>query len=345
MKITTHSFGVTRSGKPVSLFRMENSSGAVVEALDYGCIIRAIRVPDRQGRLVDVVLGYDTIEEYEQHDGYLGAIVGRYANRIGAAAFSLNNKTYHLAANDGPNHLHGGIVGFDKHTWDARAEAGKIIFNRCSPDGEEGYPGALYTRVSYGWSEDNVLTIGYSATSDADTVVNLTNHTYFNLSGGGTILDQKLQVDACKYLETQFGCLPTGRILPVQDTPFDFTTEKAIGKDLDADCEQLRCVGGYDHNFVLDNQGGKMALAATLYAPDTGIVMTCSTTLPGVQMYTSNCLSPRQGKDDHTYGPHSGLCLETQFFPDAPNHEEFPSPRLNKGETYQQETVYGFSVR
>ena len=345
MKITRHSFGTTRGGRPVTLFRMENRGGAVVEALDYGCVIRSIRVPDRGGRLVDVVLGYDTLAEYEANDGYLGAVIGRYANRLGNAAFELNHKTYHLAKNDGPNHLHGGVAGFDRQVWDARPGPESVTFARCSPDGEEGYPGALYVRVCYTFSDDNALTISYEATPDADTIVNLTNHAYFNLAGGGTVLDEELTIHADAFTQTQFGCLPTGRILPVEGTPLDFRTPKPIGRDLFCGDEQLSCVGGYDHNFVLGQIADTPVPAAQLYAPSTGVCMLCKTTLPGLQLYTANCLSPRAGKEGAVYEAHAGVCLETQFYPDAPAHNDFPSPVLRKGAVYRQQTQYAFVVK
>ena len=344
MKITTHSFGVTSNGRPVTLYRMENRAGAVVEALNYGCTIRSIRVPDRDGKLVDVALGYDTIGEYEYQDGYLGAVIGRYANRLGGARFALNGKVYQLECNDGENQLHGGRVGFDKHTWDARTLDERLVFTRCSPDGEEHYPGALYVRVGYCWSDDNVLTISYEATSDADTVVNLTNHAYFNLSGGGSVLDEELTVYAGFYLETQPSCLPTGRVLPVANTPFDFRSAKAIGRDIGCADAQLTCVGGYDHNFVL-GEPNKPKLAAELYAPKTGITLSCTTTMPGVQLYTANCLTERAGKNGAIYGKNGAVCLETQFFPDSPAHPEFPSAVLKRGGTYNQQTTYAFGVK
>lgn len=346
MKITKHSFGTTKNGQPVTLFRMENAAGAVVEALDYGCILRAIRVPDRNGKLVDVVLGYDTLAEYESHDGYFGAIVGRVAGRISNARFALNEKTYSLTPNDGVNQLHGGAVGFNKYVWDARLSEDGVAFTRCSPNGEEGYPGTLYARVLYTWSDDNVLTLAYEATADADTIVNMTNHSYFNLDGGGTVLEEELTIHAEGFTEMQPGCLTTGRILPPTGTVLDFTASKPIGRDLFCGDAQLACVGGYDHFFVLGaSVTGKPRLAAELYAPATGIGMLCKTDQPGIQVYTSNALSERAGKDGASYGQYAAICLEAQSHPDAPSHSNYPSIVLEKGETYRQQTQYAFYVK
>lgn len=345
MQITTHSFGKTKDGRAVTLYRMENVAGGVLELLDYGCTVRAICVPDRAGKLVDVALGYDTIAEYEAGDGYLGAVIGRYGNRLGHAQFVLNGKTYPVAKNDGENHLHGGNVGFDKYIWDASVtDDGRVSFTRCSPDGEEGYPGALYVKVTYAWSDDNALTISYGATTDADTVLNLTNHTYFNLAGGGSVLDEELTVHADAFLENDEGCLPTGNILPVQGTPFDFNAAKAIGRDIEAECVQLKNAGGYDHNFLV-GEAGVTKEVAVLYAPSTGIGMRVTTTTPGMQVYSGNFLTERAGKDGARFGRRDAVCLETQFYPDSPAHPAFPSAVLHKGETYAQQTTYGFFVK
>ena len=345
MQITTHSFDRTEDGRAVTLYRMENRAGGVLELLDYGCTVRAILVPDRSGKLTDVALGYDTIAEYEHNDGYLGAVIGRYGNRLGKAQFALNGKTYPVAKNDGENHLHGGNVGFDKHIWDGSVtDDGCVAFSRCSPDGEEGYPGALYVKVTYAWSDDNALTISYSARADADTILNLTNHTYFNLGGGGSVLDEELTLHAWAFLENDAHCLPTGRILPVAGTPFDFREAKAIGRDIGANHVQLHNAGGYDHNFLV-GEAGKRKEIATLYAPRTGIGMRVTTTMPGVQLYSANFTSERTGKNGTRFGYRDAVCLETQFYPDSPAHGEFPSTALKKGEAYEHETGYGFFVK
>lgn len=345
MQITKHSFGRTADGREVALYRVENRAGGVLELLDYGCTIRAIRVPDRNGKLVDVAMGYDTIGEYEHNDGYVGAAIGRFANRICNGEFALNGKTYHVAKNDGENHLHGGNVGFDKHIWDVSVtDDGRVLFSRCSPDGEEGYPGALYVKITYAWSDDNKLTISYSATSDADTILNLTNHTYFNLAGGGSVLDAVLTVHADMFLEGDAGCKPTGRSLPVAGTPFDFNAGKTIGRDIGADDVQLGNAGGYDHNFIV-GEPGVMKEVAELYAPSTGIGMRVTTTMPGMQVYSSNFTTDRAGKNGARFGYRDAICLETQFYPDSPLHADFPSTVLHKGEAYAHETGYAFFTR
>ena len=337
MSVTRHAFGKTRQGQVITLFRLTNTAGASAELLNYGCTLRSLKVPDRQGRLTDVVLGYDTITEYEENDGYFGAVVGRYANRIAGARFTLNGKTCDLYKNDGENTLHGGKRGFDKYIWDAMADGDRVVFSRCSPDGEEGYPGALYVKVTYALSEDNVLTISYEAGGDGDTVVNLTNHAYWNLNDGGTVLGHKLTVFSDRFCENGPGCLPTGRLLPVAGTPFDFTLPKPIGRDMEADCPQLAAVGGYDHNFVLcaDRQE---RIAAVLYSEETGIRMQVSTTSPG------NFIGERAGKNGARYARRDAVCLETQQYPDAPNQPAFPSPVLLRGEKFLHRTAYAFTI-
>ncbi|MEG1523958.1 MAG: aldose epimerase family protein [Clostridia bacterium] len=342
MPITNHLFGKMPNGTPVTLFRIENIGGSVVELLDYGCTLHALRVPDRTGKLVDVVLGYDTLDAYRENDGYLGAVVGRYANRIGGAQFSLNGKTYTLAKNNGRNSLHGGFVGFDKHIWDAMADEDRVVFSRCSPDGEEGYPGAVYTKVSYRLTNDNALIITYGADADTDTVLSLTNHAYFNLAGGGSVLAHELTVDADSYTENDADCLPTGRLLSVADTPMDFRSAKPIGRDIDKDHDQLRNGHGYDHNFALDTTGDE-TYAATLYCPANGIRMTVSTTMPGIQIYTGNELTPRVGKQGAVYGRRQAICMETQQYPDAPNQPLFPCAVLKKGNKYLHRTTFTFA--
>ncbi len=345
MQITEHSFGRTKDGREVTLYRMENRAGGVLELLDYGCTVRAILVPDRNGKLVDVALGYDTIAEYEANNGYVGAAIGRYGNRLSNAQFELNGKTYHVAKNDGENHLHGGNIGFNKHIWDASVtDDGQVAFSRCSPDGEEGYPGALYVKITYTWSDDNKLTISYNAAADADTILNLTNHTYFNLGGGGSVLDEWLTVHADSFLEGDAACTPTGKILPVAGTPFDFNEAKAIGRDIGEDCAQLINAGGYDHNFLV-GAAGELKDVAELYAPGTGIGMRVATTMPGMQVYSGNFTTDRMGKGGKRFGRRDAICLETQFYPDSPAHAEFPSTVLRKGETYAHETSYAFFVR
>ncbi|MCI2055580.1 MAG: galactose mutarotase [Oscillibacter sp.] len=339
MEITQMPFGKTKRGEAVTLWRIADTDGSCAEFLDYGCTLHALRVPDRSGHLTDVVLGYDTAEEYEAHDGCVGATPGRFANRIGGAAFTLNGKDYPLAANDGENHLHGGLRGFDKRLWRGEALADGVRFSRTSPDGEEGYPGTLHASVTVRWSGKGGLSLTYEADSDTDTIINLTSHAYFNLNGQGDVLGHRLQLQADTFTENDAACLPTGRILPVAGTPLDFRQEKAIGQDIDADDICVKQCGGYDINLVLNGTSP----AAVLYAPESGIRMTLTTDQPGVQLYSANSLTPRTGKGGAAYAPRSGVCLETQVFPDAIHHPDFPSCVLKAGERYVRHAVFAFS--
>lgn len=340
MAVSTTPFGRTAAGEPVTAFTLKNESGMAVTVLDYGATVQALAVPNGAGGFTDVALGYDTVAEYESRDGYLGATIGRVGNRIGGARFSLGGAEYVLAKNDGENHLHGGVRGFDKRMWSCDAREDRLVFSRLSPDGEEGYPGALQVSVTFTLTADNALVIAYDALSDKDTLVNLTNHTYFNLNGGGAVLDHLLQVNAQRFCENDGGCLPTGRLLPVAGTPFDFRAAKPIGRDIGADCEQLRRGGGYDHNFVLSGTD-----AATLYSPVSGVEMTVTTDMPGMQVYSANGLSARPGKDGQSMGPRDAVCLETQLFPNGMNCYGFPSPVLRAGKPLHSETAFRFAVR
>lgn len=344
--IEKKSFGKTSNGAEVLLYTLKNSKGAYVELISYGCAIRSICVPDRDGKLVDVCLGYDSIEEYESQNGCLGAVIGRHANRIGNAEFTLNGKTYKLAANNGPNNLHGGPNGFNKRVFDSKIVGDSVVFKRVSDDMEEGFPGRLEVSVTYSFSDDNELKIHYLGKSDADTVVNMTNHSYFNLDGhdAGLIYDTLLKINADRFTENDSNCLPTGKILEVFGTPFDFTTEKPIGQDIEKDDQNLKNGSGYDHNFIINGEGLKTAAVA--YSEKTGIEMTTLTTKPGVQLYTANFLTnrPAKGKKKN-YAERFGFCLETQFFPNAMAIKHFPSPILRAGDVYDQTTVFKFSVR
>jgi aldose 1-epimerase len=340
MKIEKRPFGYTQDGSPVTELRIENSVGAAASLMNYGAAVRSLVMPDRNGVLTDVVLGYDTVGEYEKNDGYLGAVIGRTANRIGAGRFTLNGREYRLAANDRGNCLHGGIKGFDKRVWNFRADGKSVIFSRLSPDGEEGYPGNLHVSVKYTLTDDNILRIEYDAVCDADTPVNLTSHCYFNLAGGGTVLGHHLTVNAGRFLENDENCLPTGNIISVDGTPFDFRLEKPIGQDIDKPDSQLIAGGGYDHCLIIDGSP-----AAVLYCPDTGISMTVVTDRPGVQLYSSNGLSPRRGKGGRTVGVRDAVCLETQLFPDGMAHDSFPPPVIKAGEHMRSATEYRFGVR
>lgn len=337
MDITRRPFGVTARGEAVTAYEITNGAVSAV-LLDYGAAVQSLRVPGRGGSVVDVALGYDTIAEYEANDGCFGATVGRVANRIGGARFSLGGREYRLAANDGENHLHGGVRGFDKYVWRAGELDGALAFSRVSPDGEEGYPGTLDVRVSFSITESNELRICYDAVTDAPTPVNLTNHTYFNLNGGGDILSHTLTMDAALYCENGPDCLPTGRLAGVEGTAFDFRSGASMGRALSLADSQTAKFGGFDHNLVLGAGG------ARLYSPDSGIAMYLRTTLPGVQLYTANSLSRRRGKGGSVMGAHGAVCLETQLFPDGLNHYGFPSPLLRPGERLHTETVYAFRV-
>ncbi len=340
MSVTSAVFGKTAADQVVTAWRVE--SGAMsVTLLDYGATIQSLTVPDRSGRSVDVVLGYDTVSAYEQNAGYLGATIGRVGNRIGGACFSLNGKTYSLAKNNGENHLHGGIRNFSKVIWQAEAVGENAVrFSRLSPDGEENYPGNLRVSVTFTLT-DGGLHICYDADTDADTLVNLTNHAYFNLNGGGSVLEHLLQINAEKFTENDAACLPTGKFIAVEGTPFDFRTAKPIGLRIDADDVQLRNGEGYDHNFVLTGSRD----AAVLYSPESGICMTTRTTAPGVQVYSANHLTHRQGKNGAVYDVRHAICLETQLFPNAMRCYGFPSPVLHAGEHLRSETAYLFGVK
>jgi len=343
--VKVSSFGHTAQGREIKAYTLFNSAGAELTVIDYGATIQALKLPDRNGRLTDVVLGYDNVSGYENGDGYVGATIGRVGNRIGRGKFTLNDREYSLYINDGENHLHGGKTGFDRRIWSCRGveksdtdAAERLVFSYLSPDGEEGYPGNLSVLVSFSLSDDNALSIVYEAGTDKDCPVSLTNHSYFNLAGEGNILSHLLKINADAYLENDGGCLPTGRILPV-DEVFDFREAKPVGKHIGEDHPQTRLFGGYDHNFVLSS-----GEAARLVSPESGIAMTVSTDLPGVQLYTSNFLTDREGKNGSRMGKYSALCLETQYFPNAINCPDFASPVLKAGEKLHSETVFKFEL-
>ena len=335
-------FGVTKNGEQVTAYTLKNGAMSAV-ILDYGCTIQALCAPDKNGTPVDVVLGYVTVAEYEQHDGYLGAAIGRVGNRIAKGKFTLNGKDYTLAVNNGPNHLHGGLVGFDSVIWNAKVTGDALVLSRLSPDGEEGYPGNLDVTITYRLTED-ALSITYDAKTDADTLLNLTNHSYFNLAGEGDVLDHILQVNADAFCEGDADCLPTGKLIPVNGTPFDFTAAKKIGQDIGADDIQLKNAGGYDHNVCLSDPAD-VKTAAILYSEKTGIEMTTTTTLPGMQLYSANFLTERTGKGGRTIGFRHALCLETQRYPDAIHNPHFPSVVLTPDKAYHEVTTYSFKVK
>ncbi len=339
MSAAVFPFGALSDGTPVTAARIENDAGASLTVLNYGATIQSLRVPGRGGAFVDVVLGFDSAVEYGAGADYLGATVGRVANRIGGAKFTLGGKTYSLAKNDGENHLHGGVRGFDKRIWAIAATEDSVVCERLSPDGEEGYPGDLHTRVTFALTQGSALRITYDVYAGADTPVNLTNHAYFNLNGGGSAMEHVLQIFADRFCENDEHCLPTGRLLSVTGTPFDFREAKPVGRDIDAENEQLRRGGGYDHNFCLSGRR-----AAVLSSEESGIVMTVETDLPGMQLYTANFLSENPGKNGVRMARRGAVCLETQLYPNAMNCWGFPTPILRAGRHMHSETVYAFSV-
>ncbi len=351
MKIEKQLFGQTEDGTPVDLYTLTNNNGMRVQITNYGGIVTSLWVPDKNGNLGDVVLGYDHLDGYLKASPYFGCIVGRYGNRIAKGKFTLNDKTYLLATNNGPNHLHGGVKGFDKVVWQARpiksSDAVGLELSYLSPDGEEGYPGNLSAKVTYTLTNDNALHIDYEATTDQPTICNLTHHSYFNLkdAGASPILDHELMLDADYFTPVDETLIPTGELRPVEGTPFDFRHPTAIGARINADDQQLKFGLGYDHNFVLNGTMGELRMVGKLSEATTGRVMEIWTTEPGIQFYSGNFLDGSIiGKNGTVYYHRHGLCLETQHYPDSPNHLNFPSTVLNPGEKYQTTTVYRFSI-
>lgn len=343
------SFKSIHNGKPTGLYTLKNENGMVVRITNYGAIIVSIIVPDRNGNFKDIVQGYDTIKEYiEGNSPYMGAICGRCANRIAGGRFELMGKQYSLAVNNGPNHLHGGIVGFSKVVWDVLdVDSSQVQLEYVSKDGEENYPGNLRVSVTYMLTGNNELKIIYRAMTDKSTVVNLAGHSYFNLAGegSGSIYDQELMVNARYYTPVDDTSVPTGEILGVRNTPMDFTSPKKIGAEIDSDFEQIRFGAGYDHNFVLDHPAGVTGLAASAFDPSSGRVLEVYTTQPGLQLYTANWIDNEKGKGGKRYGRRWAFCLETQHFADAVNKPHFPSTILNPGEEYRNSCIYKFSTR
>jgi len=344
-------FGELPDGREVYAYTLDNGRGIKVEAITYGGIIVSLDTPDRRGRRGDIVLGYDDLSGYLKETPYFGAIIGRYGNRIANARFTLDGRTYQLAANDGPNHLHGGVVGFDKVLWSAtpfsRPDSVGVVLRYTSPDGEEGYPGDLATTVTYTLTTEGSLVFDYEATTDKPTPVNLTQHSYFNLAGDGArdVLDQVLTIYADSFTPIDSTLIPTGKIEPVAGTPFDFRTPTAIGARIGAADQQLEYAGGYDHNYVLDRSGAGLVHAAHVYDPDTGRTLDVYTTEPGLQFYSGNFLDGSLvGKSGHVYEHRYGFCLETQHYPDSPNEPGFPSTILRPGEEYRSRTVLKFGV-
>jgi aldose 1-epimerase len=348
-KMTREPFGQTSDGTTVEKFTLRNAQGMTMSVITYGGIVTSLTAPDRKGQFTDIVLGYDSLSSYIRSNPYFGALIGRYGNRIGAGRFTLNGVEYKLATNDGANHLHGGVKGFDKVVWKVdSANDRALVLSYVSKDGEEGYPGTLYARVTYTLTDSNEVRIDYQATTDLATVVNLTHHSYFNLAGDGKgdILNHELMILADQTTPIDAGLIPTGELRDITGTPFDFRTATAIGARIGADDEQLRFAGGYDHNFVLNKMDNSLTLVARVSEPTSGRVMEILTTEPGLQFYSGNFLNGTNiGKGGVAYKYRYGFCLETQHFPDSPNKPQFPSTLLDPGKTYATTTIYRFSAK
>ena len=351
--VSKQSYGKTDGGEVVALYRLRNTRGAEATITNYGGILISLKVPDRNGKFDDVVLGLgDFVSYLNKNSPYLGALIGRYGNRIAKGRFTLNGVEYKLAVNNGENHLHGGIKGFDKVVWtghEMKTKAGpSVVLTYLSKDGEEGYPGNLNVKVVYTLTNNNELRIDYSATTDKDTVTNLTHHSYFNLAGegNGDILNHLVTINADQFVPTDAGSIPTGELRKVAGTPFDFLKATAIGARINQDDEQLKFGNGYDHTWVINGPSGKLRLAATAYEQTSGRVMQVWTTEPGVQFYTGNFLDGTlTGKSGKVYQRRFGFCFETQHYPDSPNQPSFPTTTLKKGATYKSTTIYRFSAK
>ena len=350
-RITSESFGKAPDGSPVELFTLTNINGISAQITNYGGIITTLNVPDKNGDFDDVVLGYYTLEEYLKKSPHFGCLVGRFGNRIANGKFTLDGVEYQMAINNGPNHLHGGLVGFDKKVWTPEMitedDAAALKLNYLSPDGEENYPGNLNVEAVYKLNDDNELILTFNARTDKKTVLNLTHHSYFNLKGhgNGDILDHEIQFNSRKLVAIDSTSIPLGPLMNVSNTPFDFLEPKSIGKDIEADDEQIRNGGGYDHSFVVDGYNEELKLACTVREPASGRIMEVWTTEPAVQFYTGNFLDGSiTGKDGKVYHKRYGFCLEAQHYPDSPNHPEYPTTVLAPGEVYDQTTIYKFLV-
>ena len=345
--ISKSAFGTLPDGTAVDLYTLTNADGLVCKIITYGAVITELHVPDRTGRMGDVVLGFDNLAQYLGYNPCFGAVVGRVANRIARGKFTIDGRTYTLAINNPPNTLHGGIKGFDKVVWTAEAVDGpngpSVVLNHVSPDGNEGFPGTLKVKLTYTLTNGNEVRMDYEATTDKTTAVNLTNHSYFNLSCKGDVLGQVLQIKASKYTPTDDGLIPTGVIADVAGGPLDFTQPKPIGRDIK---KVPGKTNGYDHNFVIEGGGRGLGLAARAQDPATGRALEVSTDQPGVQLYTANGLDGTiVGKYGQAYPRHAGFCLETQHYPDSVNQPGFPSTLLRPGETFRSTTIYRFSVK
>jgi aldose 1-epimerase len=338
-------------GRAIEQFTLTNKNGVEVRAITYGAIITSIKTPDRTGAIGDIVLGFDSLQGYLAGHPFFGAIVGRYGNRIAKGRFTIDGTEYKLATNNGPNHLHGGVKGFDKQVWQAdilppMAGQSTVTFSYTSADGEEGYPGRLVVEVAYTLNDNNELLVEYEARSDKATHVNLTQHSYFNLSGDADILGHELTIDADRYTPVDATLIPTGELAPVEGTPFDFRKSTAIGARIGAADPQIKNGSGYDHNWVLNRTGPDLQRAARVVEPKSGRTLEVSTTEPGMQFYAGNFLDGKLiGKGGRSYGKRSGFCLETQHFPDTPNQANFPTTLIKAGERYHTKTVFAFGVQ
>ena len=352
MSVSERKFGILQSGESVKIYHLENKSGAYAEVTDFGAILVKVCVPDKDGSLTDVVLGYDDLASYEVNGCFFGATIGRSGNRIGGAKFSIGDKEVVLAQNENDNNLHSGPNGFEKKLWKAAEisqDKNSVVFNRISPDGENGYPGEFDVSVKYEFTEENELKIHYQGVCDEPTIANMTNHSYFNLNGegSGTAMEQYLTLHAKYYTPVADShSIPTGVYEEVAGTPMDFRTAKKIGQDIDADFEQLKFVGGYDHNYAICEKPGEMKKMAEAYCDKTGIAMEAETTCCGMQFYAGNFITdPQTGKGGVIYGRRHGFCLESQYCPNAVNDTHFAQPFLKAGEKYDTKTVYRFLVK
>jgi aldose 1-epimerase len=351
--VTKEPFGA-KEGIPVDLYTLRNAKGLEARIMNYGGTVISLKVPDRSGQLGDVVLGFDTLagytgSEYLKSNPYFGALIGRYGNRIGKARFKTDDREYTLAANNGPNHLHGGIKGFDKVVWEAKSVPGAepaLELRYTSKDGEEGYPGNLAVTAVYTLTSDNALKLEFTATADKETIVNLTHHSYFNLAGKGDILGHEVMINADTFTPVDSTLIPTGELRPVQGTPFDFRTPTAIGARINQDDEQLKFGKGYDHNWVINKPMGELGLMARVYEPTTGRVLEVLSTEPGLQFYSGNFLDGTlKGKGGWVYQFRDGFCMEPQHYPDSPNKPNFPSVLLRPGQVYKNTIIYRFSAK
>ncbi len=351
MTITKKNFAKMPDGTQVDMYTLKNSNNMSVDIINYGGTIVSILMPDKNGKIADIALGFDDIKRYMENDAYMGALIGRHGNRIEGAEFELNGKFYELVKNDGNNHLHGGTIGFHNVVWNVEIQeengVQKLVLTHTSPDGEENYPGNLKVKVEYSLSEENELKIDYDAVSDKDTVVNLTNHAYFNLAGhdSGDVLKHQIYINADKFTPVNDECIPTGEIRDVKGTVMDFTQLKSFAEGISSGDEQIVYGAGYDHNWVLNTKGNINEVACELCDPESGRAMQVFTTKPGMQFYSGNHLNEKVhlvGKNDTVYNMRTGLCLETQFFPNAMKHKNFPSPVLKASEKYHYVTIYKF---